>query len=97
MKKPQGGFIQLIIILALLVVILSLLGVSLSALFGNETLQGNFSFIWDGLKILWDRWLAAPAIAIWDFVSDFVRQFIWGSISQTLELLKRGEVPSLTQ
>jgi len=96
MKAKDRGFIQLIIILALLVVILSLLGVSLSALFGNPILQTNFSFIWDGLSVLWDRWLGAPAQAVWDFISDFTREFVWGPLSESLNSLRQGEVPSLT-
>ena len=97
METKNRGFIQLIIILALLVVILSLLGVSLSALFGNPILQTNFSFIWDGLSVLWDRWLGAPAQAVWDFISDFAREFVWGPLKESLNSLRQGEIPSFTQ
>ncbi|MEK7503120.1 MAG: hypothetical protein AAB556_01595 [Patescibacteria group bacterium] len=57
----KNGFIQIIIILALLVIILSLLGVSLSALFSNPILQDNFSFIKDWGRLLWNSYLGAPA------------------------------------
>ena len=49
-RYNQKGFLQLIVILVLLVVILSLLGVSLSTLFENKTLQENFSFVGVGIS-----------------------------------------------
>ena len=57
----NNGFIQIVIILALLVIILSLLGVSLSALFSNPILKDNFSFIGDWWSWLWNSYFGAPA------------------------------------
>lgn len=56
----ERGFIQLIIILALIVIIISLLGISLRAVFSNSTLQENFGFIGDWLVWLWGDYLSQP-------------------------------------
>lgn len=62
----KQGFIQLIIIIALLVIILSLLGVSLSSLFSNPVLQQNFGFLWNWIGKIWDNYLSAPFSYLWD-------------------------------
>ncbi len=59
-KTERRGFIQLIVIFILIVIILSLLGVSLSALVNNPTLQENFGFIGKWVSAIWNSWLAAP-------------------------------------
>ena len=51
------GFIQLIVILALVLIVISLLGISLGDLFDNETLKKNFSFAWRWTKYIWDNYL----------------------------------------
>ena len=68
MYHSNRGFIQLVVILVLLVVILSLLGVSLSALFENKTLQENFGFIGTGFKNLWGSGFGETVQAIWNLV-----------------------------
>jgi len=54
--KNNKGFIQLIVIIALVLIVISLLGVSLGDLFDNETLQKNFSFAWQWAKYIWDNY-----------------------------------------
>lgn len=65
-NNENQGFIQLIIIIALLVIILSLLGVSLSALFSNPVLQQNFGFLWNWMGNFWNNYLAAPFVYLWN-------------------------------
>lgn len=65
--RPQKrGFVQLIIILALIVVIVSLLGVSLRTLFDNTTLQDNFGFVGEWVSSVWHNYLAAPFVYAWN-------------------------------
>ena len=83
------GFIQLIVILLLIVVILSLLGVSLTSLFQNKTLQENFSFIGVGLGYAWDHWLERPMAAVKDVIMNgFIKELIWNPL---LNFLKTGK------
>lgn len=85
------GIIQLLIILILLVVILSLLGVSLSTLFGNKTLRENFSFIWSALKLVWNKYLGAPA----SYAFDVFRDLIWEPFVEVMKGLKKDQTPQI--
>lgn len=76
----QHGFFQLIVILVLLIVILSLLGVSLSALFQNKTLQENFSFIGTGFKNLWGSGFGTTVETLWSFVWEGVFQKLFSTL-----------------
>ena|SRR3989344_4259102 len=84
-QKP--GFIQIIIILALLVIILSLLGVSLSALFQNPILKDNFGFIGNWTAYAWNNYLSAP---FWYIYEIFV-ELIWKPSLDTLRGIVGGE------
>lgn len=83
----KEGFIQIIIILALLVIILSLLGVSLGALFENPILRDNFGFIWEWVIQLWNSYLSVP---FWYIYEIFV-ELIWEPSLDTLRGIKSGE------
>jgi len=73
----QKGFVQLIIIVALLVIILSLLGVSLRALFANELLKENFGFIGEWLRWFWNGYLGMPFRLFYEgFVKPFWERFL---------------------
>jgi len=56
--NTKGGFVQLLIILVLIVIILSLLGVSISSVINNKTLQENFAFLWNTVMRLWQMYVA---------------------------------------
>ncbi len=95
--KKNGGFIQLIVIFLLLVVILSLLGVSLSSLFQNKTLQENFSFIGTALKTVLNSWVGKTIGVVWDFASTFFKDFIWDAFIDAMNAIKAGKNPILEQ
>jgi uncharacterized membrane protein len=80
------GFIQTIVIIILVIVILSLLGVSLSGLFENKTLKDNFSYVWQGVKFVGERYLAPPARTIWNIFLNL----IWSPFIHLLENLGRS-------
>lgn len=82
------GFVQLIIILVLLLVILSLLGVSLSSLIQNKTLKENFSFVFNFLRLAWEKWLAGPVLATWDFMLRIMTGYIGEPLLKALERVK---------
>ena len=81
------GFIQIIIILALLIIILSLLGVSLSALSQNPILRDNFGFIGNWIKWLWNNYLSS---SFWYFYQIFM-ELIWNPSLDTLRGIVSGE------
>lgn len=67
--KKSGGFIQLIVIFALLIVIVSLLGINLQQdVADNPEVQGNFSYVLNTSKWLWNNYLHDPvriAFQVW--------------------------------
>ena len=83
MIHQQKGFIQFIIIIALVIIILSLLGVSLRSLFSNDTLLDNFGVVGEWLSKLWHSVLLSPVryvfdrliVPIWDRFVDALRDF----------------------
>ncbi|MBI2507081.1 MAG: hypothetical protein HYW09_00515 [Candidatus Niyogibacteria bacterium] len=87
------GFIQLIVILALIVIILSLLGVSLSALFQNKVLRENFSFIGNIFDAIWNSWLGRIVNVVWDFSYKFFTDFIWSAFIDAMNAIKAGKNP----
>ena len=87
-RTYNQGFIQIMIIMLFLVIILSLLGVSLTALFGNPILQENFSFIKNGIKWIWNNYLSVP---FWYIYEIFV-ELIWKPSLATLRDIKDGRI-----
>lgn len=78
----KRGFIQIIFIFILFIVILSLLGVSLSSLFNNQTLRDNFSFLWNWTEIIWNNYLKGPAEYAWSIFVTFIFNPIRNQIEQ---------------
>jgi hypothetical protein len=72
--RQENGFIQIIIIIALLLVILSLLGVSLSALFDNKLIQDNFGFVGKWIITAWNNYLSEP----FNFAFESLKELIKG-------------------
>ena len=71
MKENQNkGIIQLLIIIVLSVIILSLLGVSLRALFTDQTLKENFVFLWNFLKHAGRTYLWPYLQILWQKVQE---------------------------
>src|SRR3989344_6367370 len=68
----NGGFMQLIIIILMGVIILSLLGVNLSILFNNKTMNQNFKFINDFLLKVWRDYLVNYASYVWGVWIDYI-------------------------
>jgi len=64
------GLIQLLIIIVLSVIILSLLGVSLASLVENQTLKGNFTFLWRALKYIWNEYLFKYSMMLINFLEN---------------------------
>lgn len=83
------GFIQLLIIAVLLIIILSLLGVSLGAVFSNQTLRGNFKFVWDSTNYIWSTYLSWPAKIIW----KIWMKYVWETFTEAIERIKENKNP----
>jgi hypothetical protein len=85
--QQQGGFIQLIIIIALLLIILSLLGVSLRSVFSDSLLQDNFGVVGKWISDVWVNYLETPAT----FLFDLFVEKVWDPIFNTTEVTETTE------
>lgn len=74
--KNNNGFIQIIVIIILVIVVISLLGISLSEIFGkissNQTVGENFKYVTDWLKSVYNKYLAAPVGKGFDFIKNYI-------------------------
>ena len=82
----KQGFIQFLVIIALLIVIMSLLGVNIASLLNNKTLRDNFSFIGGWIQYIWLQYLQTPASYLW----EFFKEFIWEPSLDSLRRLREG-------
>ena len=89
MRKPNQGFIQIIIILVLLVIILSLLGVSLNSLFSNPVLVGNFGFLGTWLAGIWNNYFSAVFNYFWGIWANL----FWQPFFDTMKGFQNGINP----
>ena len=67
------GFIQSIVIIILLLVIVSLLGVSLTSVFNDKTLQENFSFVGEGISTFWNTYGKEYVGKLWNLIIDGIK------------------------
>jgi hypothetical protein len=89
----QKGFIQLIVILALLVVIISLLGINLNTVANNPQLRSNFSFVYDASAWLWDNYLHDPVTIAFQVWVDV----LWKPFVSAMQKIGNGQTPALGQ
>jgi hypothetical protein len=64
-ERYNQGIVQFLIIIILSVIILSLLGVSLTSLFNDNTIRENFVFLWGGVKHIWLTYIWPYADNAW--------------------------------
>lgn len=89
----QKGFVQLLIILALLIIVISLLGISLSDVAQNPQVKGNFSFVYSASQWLWDNYLHDPvniAFRVWVDV-------LWKPFVSAMQKVGDGQLPIIGQ
>ena len=88
--KKQGGFIQLLIILALLIIIVSLLGVNLKKdVADNPEVQGNFSYITNTSQWLWNNYLHDPVRIAFNLWVDI----LWKPFLSAMDKIGDGQNP----
>jgi hypothetical protein len=86
----QRGFIQLIVIVALLIIVISLLGVNLKDVAGNPLVKGNFSYVYNFSTWLWDNYLHDPvriAFRVWVDV-------LWKPFVGAMDNIGKGKSPA---
>lgn len=90
----QRGFIQLIVIVALLIIVISLLGVNLKDVAGNPLVQGNFSYVYNFSNWLWSNYLHDPVRIAFNVWVDV----LWKPFVGAMQNIGKGQSPaSFTQ
>jgi len=75
--QTQGGLIQWIILIIILILILSYFGFDLRSLINDGQTQDNFSVVGEWLSKIWNDYLKTPALFIWD---ELIIPFVWEPI-----------------
>lgn len=88
LQHPQGGFIQLIVIVIILILIVSYFGFNLRGLFDDPQTRDNFSVVWEWVAHVWEGYLKTPTQWIWEHILSF----IWNDLFLgNLDRLRSGE------
>ena len=82
--KSNRGLIKLLILILIALIVLGYYGFSLRSAVQNPTTQDNVSYIWNGIMTVWNDYLKAPALFLWNiFVND-----IWNPAINNLGTMK---------
>jgi len=62
------GLIRTIIIIVIALIILGYFGFDVQSIIQSDKVQGNLHYVWGIVVRIWDNYLAAPVIFVWDKV-----------------------------
>ncbi|MDD5032619.1 MAG: hypothetical protein PHC85_00660 [Candidatus Pacebacteria bacterium] len=91
--NPDAGFIKLLIIIIIAVLILSAFNIDLRGFLTSDEVKGNFSFLWQSVKDIWNGYLINPANFVWSIFYNY----IWVSFMDNMERIKGGEQPKFIE
>ena len=77
--NKQAGLIKMIVVIVIALIVLGALGFNIKDIINSEKVQTNLHYAWDLVKMVWNNFLAAPAIWIWDKI---VIGLIWNNLSR---------------
>lgn len=87
------GLIKLIILLIIAIIVLGYFGISLKAIFGQETVRGNLDFVWQTASYVWENYLKSPVIWVWNVFYNL----LWRSFVENAERIRGGKPPLLLE
>ena len=64
-NRPQGGFIQLIIILIIVLIVLGYFGFNIQQIIQSPSVSGNLNYVWGLAVNLWSNYLIVPVTFVW--------------------------------
>ena len=84
--------IRNLVIVIIILVILGLTGVNVEEdVVGNETVQENTSYVWNGIQHVWNTYLAGPAEWLWQ---EVIVGILWEGFRTNMERLQNGQSPT---
>ncbi len=66
--KNNGGFLKLIVIIAIGILILSALNINLRDIVNSPAFKNNITYVSDIAKNVWDNYLKTPVTLFWNTV-----------------------------
>jgi len=73
----RKGFIRMIIVIIIALIVLGALGFNVKDIMNSEKVQTNLHYAWDLVIMVWNNFLAVPALWIWDKI---VIGLIWNNL-----------------
>lgn len=77
----KKGFIKTVIIIVIALIILGYFGFDVENIIKSEKVQKNLNYVWDMVSKVWNLYLAAPFMFVWD---KFFVGVIWKTIVSVL-------------
>jgi hypothetical protein len=77
----KKGFIKTIIIIVIALIVLGYFGFDVESIIKSERVQGNLNYVWGIIAKVWDLYLAAPVMFVWD---KFFVGVVWNTIESAL-------------
>ena len=77
----KKGFIKTIIIIVVALIVLGYFGFDVENIMKSEKVQKNLNYVWDIISKVWNLYLAAPVMFVWD---KFFVGVVWKTIVTTL-------------
>ena len=80
------GLIKLVILIIIGVIVLSYFGINVRSILESDLVRDNFGYLWNGVKSIWNNYLAKPANFVWGIFYNYM----WLSFIENMERIKQG-------
>jgi hypothetical protein len=81
-SKQQGGFIQLIIVLIIVLIVLGYFGFNVQQIIQSPSVSSNLNYVW-GLAVgLWNNYLIVPVTFVWNKI---IVGMFWNNFAGMIE------------
>jgi len=78
----KKGLIKTIVIIVIALIVLGYFGFNVEDIIKSEKVQANLSYVWGLIVKLWNNYLAAPIMYVWD---KFIIGVVWNAIVAGLQ------------
>ncbi len=68
----RGGFIKLILLIVIALIVLGFFGYNLKDIIDSPTVHENLVYVWGLTVELWNTFIVAPAVWIWDKINGLL-------------------------
>lgn len=80
-NNHNKGLIKAIILIIIALIILGWFGFDVQSIIESDRVQKNLHYVWGIVVSVWDNYLAAPVIWVWDKI---IVGMVWESLQKVL-------------